>query len=102
MTIDLMKELAKVVKACTYANGHAPLSDTELDLRLFIRKYHVTIQQNAESALRLMALEQAMERVSSQVTFHTLTNRSCIEQFLDTIRITADEFLREWKENGDE
>jgi len=92
---NLTKDLAEVVKACAYADGHAPLSDTELDLRLFIRTRHATIQQNAEAALRLRSLEQAMgecdrrEMYIRQASIKWLNDRS-------------NEILREWKEKGDE
>lgn len=42
------------------------------------------------------ALIQAMDRVSSQVTFHTMTNRECVSQVLDAVRGTASELMREW------
>lgn len=42
------------------------------------------------------ALLQAMDRVSSQVRFHTLTNRECVAQLLDAVRGTADEIMASW------
>jgi hypothetical protein len=93
---NLTKDLADVVKACAYADGHAPLSDTELDLRLFIRTHHTAIQQNAEAALRLMALERAIADSDAACAKIDVPNVSC------WIRWRADELLREWKEKGDE
>ncbi len=61
--MSLTKDLTVVVRECAEANGHRPLSDTELELRTFIRTHRAEIVQNAEAAKRLKALEQAMREL---------------------------------------
>jgi len=95
MTKDLKKDLAEVVdlipddwdwykcKEC----GAKTNGDPWPELTRFIRIHHATIQKNAEGALRLKALKQAMGAYPKMK--HFLLGR-------------ADEILREWKEKGDE
>jgi hypothetical protein len=49
---DLIAELEGVVRACDDAQGHAPLSDTELCLRHFIRTHHAEIAAAVRDAAR--------------------------------------------------
>ena len=95
---DLMKDLAEVVREIEstktigdeFLKYLASKSDGVLALD-FIRTNHATIQQNAEAALRLRALEQAMDERKGSKLASTF------------IRQRADELLREWaKEKGDE
>lgn len=55
----MLEDLAVAVRACDDANGHAPLSDTELDLRVFIKRHHATI---TDMAKRLEAAERDAAR----------------------------------------
>jgi len=63
---DLLKDLSDVVqlldvlRADRLKPNSAPLTDTEAFFAHFINTHHATIQQNAEAALRLRALEQAL------------------------------------------
>ncbi len=53
--MKMLEDLEEVVRSCCDANGHAPLSDTELDLRVFIKCHHATIR---DMAARLEAAER--------------------------------------------
>lgn len=57
----LLKDLEAVAVACEAAKGHAPLSDTELDLRAFIRTHHAEIAE-AVRELHIRRLELAHAR----------------------------------------
>lgn len=103
MTTDLMKDLAQVIRplsgvqALGVKNVDAQaLGKLAADCIDFLCEHHATIQQNAEAALRLRALEQAMRECGKtdqyirQASFVWLNKR-------------ADELLREWaKEKGNE
>lgn len=45
--MTMINDLREVVQACTDAKGHAPLSDTELTLRLFVKRHAAQIEQDA-------------------------------------------------------
>jgi hypothetical protein len=69
----------------------AGLRDTNI-FRVELKQARAVIQQNAEAALRLRALEQTLGEASGAAWPE-------IKGWID--RRTA-EILREWKENGDE
>lgn len=97
MTTDLQKELAEVVRLGTAAdnnddrlgaaNAYEAASNSAAN---FIRTHHTTIQQNAEAALRLRALERAISE------FGSITGQL---DDVASIGKRADEILRE-KENA--
>ena len=60
----MLEDLAEVVRACNDANGHAPLSDTELDLRAFIKRHKATI---TDMAKRLEAADAEIIRLQLQL-----------------------------------
>ena len=48
--MTMLDDLRDVVQACADAKGHAPLSDTELTLRLFVKRHAAQIEQDARDA----------------------------------------------------
>ena len=85
MTDDLTKDLAEVVRQ----NGVDPSFEPR-NCVAFLRTHHATIQQNAEAALRLRALEQSVDEHINPDTF----------SWMSIVR-RQQELLREWaKENN--
>jgi hypothetical protein len=46
----MIDDLREVAQACADAKGYAPLSDTELTLRLFVKRHAAQIEQDARDA----------------------------------------------------
>jgi hypothetical protein len=61
--MTMLEDLREVVQACADANGHAPLSDTELSLRLFIKRHAEQIERDARDAARYRWLRLRDEHV---------------------------------------
>lgn len=94
MTNDLTKELAELVSYIT------EYPDTALNGVLIaqkcsslVRTHHATIQQNAEAALWLRALEQALDEYMS-------AEDGWANVYAAHIRHRADAILREWAEGS--
>jgi hypothetical protein len=87
---DLQKDLAEIQRSCTSwigtvaANGSMAGPAVQAINEMF-RVHHATIQQNAEAALRLRALERAVFFEDDEIE--------------DRIERRAKQILREWKES---
>lgn len=106
MTADMTKDLATVIRlrdaARSTPRDEYSITSANPDAVDYIRsligmfgKHHATIQQNAEAALRLRALEQAISEMSKPW-------QRVQPYFIEELHERAGELLREWKEKGDE
>lgn len=84
---DLLKDLVAVSVATEATDGHWLRNARSLAL-IFLKTHHSTIQQNAEDAKRLRALERAMEEyINAEDGYANV--------YAANIKRRADEILRE-------